>query len=306
MESGDNRKKLSKVASGTNESAAGLAGTVVQKNFMNHVVVAAALAMLMLMYISTRDVTTTTKTQKPTTSKSVHYKSSSGSDVAPVTSPVTPPEASATPADTPVALPTVPADSPAESSSATGGAHPINKYSEFGKVEPLVNLPLPDDQQREALAEKFGKWNFWDGAEDMRPSEDFLADYPNRDCPTHEIPDDAWQADSVFVNHFLNDADALISRAKEAIYAEYGHAREGLTPEDIYVRSNSVFKWQKVDMDAGEKRPASFEKRGDKGMAGWISKNGYQGLVRRLLHAIMTSDTFTVVLAGHSVAAGAG
>eukprot|EP00957_Ditylum_brightwellii_P182403 13895085-Ditylum_brightwellii.AAC.1 len=39
---------------------------------------------------------------------------------------------------------------------------------------------------------------------------------------------------------------------------------------------------------------------------GWTTKKSFEGLVRRLLHAMMTNDTFTVVLGGHSAAAGHG
>jgi hypothetical protein len=39
---------------------------------------------------------------------------------------------------------------------------------------------------------------------------------------------------------------------------------------------------------------------------GWTTKKTFQSLSRRLLHAMMTNDEFTVVLGGHSAAAGHG
>lgn len=150
------------------------------------------------------------------------------------------------------------------------------------------------------LAKKWEKWKFWDGEEDMRPKVDYLSSYPNKDCPGDELPDDAWQADAVFVNHYLNDADKLISRAMEAIFAEYGHPREGLAPVQLAQRMQQ-FHWEKVDMKDADKPPPGSGSKG-----GWTTKRSEQGLVRRLLHAMMTSDTFTVVMGGHSAAAGEG
>ena len=40
--------------------------------------------------------------------------------------------------------------------------------------------------------------------------------------------------------------------------------------------------------------------------AGWTTKESLQGLSQRLLHAMMTNDKFTIVMGGHSSAAGHG
>ena len=53
---------------------------------------------------------------------------------------------------------------------------------------------------------------------------------PTRDIPGEDFPETAWQADAVFVNHILNDADELIARTMEAIFIEYGHGKP-LEPE---------------------------------------------------------------------------
>ena len=106
-------------------------------------------------------------------------------------------------------------------------------YSSYATIRPLVDHPLPDDETKAELAEKFGRWRFWDGDEDVRPQEDYCAKYPNRDIPGEDFPDDAWQGDAVFVNHYLNDADLLIARTMEAIFIEYGHGKP-LPPEGTY------------------------------------------------------------------------
>lgn len=67
-----------------------------------------------------------------------------------------------------------------------------------------------------------------------------------------------------------------------------------------------MFHWQKEDLQTLEKAPPKYSKRGDRGNGGWTTERSFNGLVRRLTHAMMTSDTFTVVMAGHSAAAGEG
>ena len=57
-----------------------------------------------------------------------------------------------------------------------------------------------------------------------------------------------------------------------------------------------MFHWSKEDLSVeNSQAPEKYRKRGDRGNGGWTTKRSFQGLVRRLLHAIMTQDTFTVV-----------
>lgn len=179
-------------------------------------------------------------------------------------------------------------------------------YSNFATILPLIDHPLlPEgDATKEALVEKYGKWHFWDGDEDSRPTEDYCGKFPNRDIPGDEFPDDAWQADAVFVNHILNDADQLIARTMEAIFVEYGHGKP-LDPDGMAERMK-MFHWSREDLSTMNGPPEKYGKRGDQGNGGWTTKRSFDGLVRRLLHAMMTQDTFTVVMGGHSAAAGHG
>jgi hypothetical protein len=181
-----------------------------------------------------------------------------------------------------------------------------NKYSNYATIVPIPDHPLPDDETRSQLEEKWGRWHFWDGDEDERPSEDYIAkgNYPNKDIPNDDFPEEAWQADAVFVNHILNDADKLITRAMEAIFTEYGHGKP-LEPEQLGERMK-MFHWDKIDLSATDNPPPKYAKSGNRGNGGWTTKRSFDGLVRRLLHAIMTGDSFTVVLGGHSAAVGQG
>ena len=45
--------------------------------------------------------------------------------------------------------------------------------------------------------EKWGKWKFYDGAANTRPTEDYCEKYPNRDIPGKDFPQNAWQTDAV-------------------------------------------------------------------------------------------------------------
>lgn len=57
-----------------------------------------------------------------------------------------------------------------------------------------------------------------------------------------------------------------------------------------------MFHWSKEDLSAEDaKLPEKYRKNGGRGNGGWTTKRSHDGLVRRLLHAIMTQDTFTVV-----------
>jgi hypothetical protein len=191
-----------------------------------------------------------------------------------------------------------------DKSSETSDPPKPKSGSKIPPMEPDFEAgPVPEEKRKD-LAEKWGSWNFWDGDEDMRPKNDYLSNYPNKDIPGDDFPQDSWQTDAVYVNHYLNDADKLIDRAMEAIFAEYGHGKP-LPPEEMANRMK-MFHWEKMDLAKQDGPPSPFRKRGARDIGGWTTQRSFDGLVRRLLHAMMTQDTFTVVLAGHSAAQGQG
>lgn len=87
-------------------------------------------------------------------------------------------------------------------------------------------------------------------------------------------------------------------------YDRYGHPKPD-TATGLAERMK-MFHWDKLDMSTATGKPDAFQKRGKRGNGGWTTKRSFDGLVKRLLHAIMTNSEFTVVLAGHSAAAGHG
>lgn len=57
-----------------------------------------------------------------------------------------------------------------------------------------------------------------------------------------------------------------------------------------------MFHWSREDLSGDNVQvPEKYRKNGDRGNGGWTTKRSHDGLVRRLLHAMMTQDTFTVV-----------
>ena len=175
-------------------------------------------------------------------------------------------------------------------------------YSQYATIVPDPEVLPPDEATTTALEEEWGAWHFWAGTEDMRPAVgDYCAAYAYRDVPAEDFDDDAWQADAVFVNHILDSGGELVQRAQDAIFAEYGYARN--LPLQQKFERNKMFRWEKVETtktDNSEPDPAALNQ------GGWTTRKSVAGLARRLLHAVMTNDEFVVVVVGgpHATAPG--
>lgn len=182
-------------------------------------------------------------------------------------------------------------------------------YSNVAKIIPDVEHAEIDEATRAKITTQWGKWGFWDGDEAIRPSqEDYCAAYPNRDIPGNRFPANAWQTDAVFVNHLLDAGEQLVYRTMEAIFTEYGWGKDQHPPEQLATitrERRKMYEWIMVDFTE-EQPPSPFQKRQSNGIGGYTSERSMNGLVRRLLHAMMTNDQFVVVLGGHSAAAGHG
>ncbi|KAG7347364.1 hypothetical protein IV203_016069 [Nitzschia inconspicua] len=159
--------------------------------------------------------------------------------------------------------------------------------------------PLSDDEKLE-LHNQWGQWRF-DG---QRPllTEDFYQKYPNRDVPWEKFPENAWQTNKEYLSGFLPEALALVKRAQDAILAEYGQPSTGTWEE-------------RTKMFAIQRHPENFEGlqlTDRKGKAiipengGWTTPKSWEALKRRMLHAIMTEDSFVFAMGGHSSSAGHG
>jgi hypothetical protein len=158
-----------------------------------------------------------------------------------------------------------------------------------------------DDKSRQAMIDQWGSWSLND--DDTRPilTEDFYTNYPNRDVPSAEFPATAWQKNKTYLSKFLPEGISLVQRAQDAILAEYGQPTNG----DWNERSK-MFHITKHDeaLDVKLTNRKGSNDPGDQG--GWTTPESWDGLKRRMLHAIMTEDSFVFAMTGHSSSAGHG
>jgi hypothetical protein len=104
---------------------------------------------------------------------------------------------------------------------------------------------------------------------------------------------------------FLQQAQGLVTRAQEAILAEYGQSKFDWPNNMTLAQRSTFFQLDYLNLGDEKTHPPDAKKDViDNG--GWTTSRSFQGLVRRLLHAIVTQDTFTFALGGHSIAAGHG
>ena len=184
---------------------------------------------------------------------------------------------------------------------------------------------LTSDQRTSLLQEIYGSWTFFDGGAEDRPTEPYMtienAGNPYLDLPEDKFPLESWQADAVYANHFLDAAEKLVKRGQQAIFSTYhgyglsdvhvttimnGEEEEeekvDYTLEEQDARSSlrrTMFHIEEIDLDTvtstSELQSAapSWEEKG-----GWTTQRSFDGLERRIIHAIMTESNFTVVVTG--------
>ena len=198
------------------------------------------------------------------------------------------------------------------------------------KLDPFSNLTT--EQRQSLLKTIYGTYTFYDGSAEDRPSTPYMteanAGNAYLDLPSEKFPLESWQADAVYANHFLDASEKLVKRAMQAIFATYhGHGlsdvhvvvsqqqqqadvsedggEEGkveYTMEDADERSSrrsKMFHLEEIDLhkvtsiEELEAVAPSWDKKG-----GWTTERSFDGLKRRLIHAMMTNSNFTVVITG--------
>jgi hypothetical protein len=177
--------------------------------------------------------------------------------------------------------------------------HP-NMYSEMylPRARPL------DGAARKKMTDRWGSWTFVDPSALGRPLDDYYAKYLSRDVPRTVFPPDAWQIDPDYLKAFLPQAQALVRRTMEAILSEYGHGTDD-EPSRSFEERSDMFRVT-FNNDTSHEYYFGEDEGSTKDAGGYMTPKAYDGLVRRILHAIMTEDTFRVVMGGHSAAAGHG
>ena len=173
-----------------------------------------------------------------------------------------------------------------------------------------------------AASTKWGAFNFTDPDPKyrgtIRPRPININDVPNRDVSNADFPKGAWQCDAKYMTTFLRQAKLLINRTMEAIYAEYGvgiippndDGDATTTTTDDVDGDRSLLS---EEMLAGRDAFAPFILRDTMavplpptGSYSYSTRQSFDGIARRVIHHIMTGDTFKLVLGGHSAAAGHG
>ena len=162
------------------------------------------------------------------------------------------------------------------------------------KKESLVVKPdrTLTPEQESALIAKWGKWELVDDKAASRPKDDMYDPYPNRDIPFDKFPAGAWQTDKDYLTKYFDQGLKLVDRALEAILEEYGHSKTH-EPDKSFEERSAMFQ---LSMNG----PANAHN------GGWSNEKSIKGLSRRVLHALVTNDSFHAVMGGHSAAAGHG
>jgi len=124
-----------------------------------------------------------------------------------------------------------------------------------------------------ALAKEWGSWTLPALSSNQKVDESFYQGFPNRDVPRHDFPSSAWQVDKNYLSKFLPEAMALTERAMEAILSEYGFGKNENKDQTFDERSVNFRLYSDKSNPTG---------------GGWMPPSSYQGLQRRLLHAVMT------------------
>jgi hypothetical protein len=159
----------------------------------------------------------------------------------------------------------------------------------------------------EATKKKWGAWEaptdvFYEKYSIRRPQPPFHT-YPYRDVPLKKFPEHSWQFDETYVTSFLQQAKGLLHRVKEGVYTEYGHPT--IRKDGKKISKNEMDKrgelFRVITEDFFVKKGAAVEignvHIAKKGVA-YMSETAWDGLVQKLLHAMMTNDVFYVVLVG--------
>ena len=175
----------------------------------------------------------------------------------------------------------------------------------------------PSTTDAHASTKKWGAFNFMDPDPKyhgtIRPRPINYNDVPNRDVSNADFPIGAWQGDTLYMTTFLRQAKLLINRTMEAIYAEYG---VGIIPPndggDAAAAIDNAEDGEERsllsdEMLAGRDTFAPFILRDTMavplpptGSYSYSTRQSFDGIARRVIHHIMTGDTFKLVLGGHS------
>ena len=168
----------------------------------------------------------------------------------------------------------------------------------------LYDVPQEELDKRQAAFTKkmndtineYGMWNnpSFDGLVD--PGDRLYDDYNFRDVPIEEFPEGTWQTDPTYLKAHLDQAQALVEATKEGIMREYNH----MNPDDsekqlfgVIIGDHEFVNGVAYQQEENDKK----KKLAHPGIA-YMPQKSWDGLVKKLLHAMITTDYFYVVVAG--------
>ena len=166
-----------------------------------------------------------------------------------------------------------------------------------------------------ATKEKYGAWDLFDTYYQdhgrRRPVVDF-GKCPDKDCNSTAFPEGSWQRDKEYTRQLIDEAKKLVQRVREGIYDEYGHSSfnedDSRKSEEEIVQRNKIFQVLLTDSSGVDDHNVAIDTQTNEPLLGvaQLSNAAWDGLVRKLLHSLITSDDFFVVAVGDGTAAGHG
>jgi hypothetical protein len=153
-------------------------------------------------------------------------------------------------------------------------------------------------EQQQELNDTWGYWN-WTHPPPLphTTAPPPYNQYPNQDIPRSAFPTGSWQTDPLYLQEFLPHSIQYIERCLEAILGEYGNSKFDHPDKSIWDRA-----WMFDITTSGEK----YNLKNPMGNAGFGTPATLGAIKKRIVHALMTENSFTFVMGGHSAAAGHG
>ena len=158
-------------------------------------------------------------------------------------------------------------------------------------------------EQRNEITNQYGYWNVSHPPNPPASSHSlysFYANYSHQDVPRTEFPPGAWQTNTTYLAEFLPTAIQYVEHCLEAMLAEYGHSKYDTAGPSLWERAYMF------DISIQYTEKDKYNLKHPPGNAGFATDATIKALQKRLLHSIMTENSFTVVMGGHSAAAGHG
>ena len=125
---------------------------------------------------------------------------------------------------------------------------------------------------------------------------EFFDRFDFRDADPSDFPDFVWQKSSEYIESFLQEAQALVEATKEGIMREYNHINPGDREKAYFdvIIGEKEFK-EGMAWDPPKKKNENSTRT--EGIA-YMPQKSWDGLIKKLLHAMITEDHFYVVVAG--------